>query len=64
VHALTGVDLDVTAGQLTALVGDNGAGQSTLIEIERVVFRSVPSSSTDVCPYAVCEHPVSMERLR
>ena len=32
VQALNGVDLDVPAGQITALVGDNGAGKSTLIK--------------------------------
>jgi ABC-type sugar transport system ATPase subunit len=32
VHALNHVDLDVPAGQITALVGDNGAGKSTLIK--------------------------------
>jgi D-xylose transport system ATP-binding protein len=32
VHALTGVDLDVPAGQVTALAGDNGAGKSVLIK--------------------------------
>jgi ABC-type sugar transport system ATPase subunit len=31
VRALRGVDLDVPAGQVTALVGDNGAGKSVLI---------------------------------
>ena len=30
VHALVGANLDVPAGQVTALVGDNGAGKSTL----------------------------------
>jgi ABC-type sugar transport system ATPase subunit len=32
VHALTGVDLEVPAGQVTALAGDNGAGKSVLVK--------------------------------
>jgi ABC-type sugar transport system ATPase subunit len=32
VKALTSVDLDIPAGQVTALVGDNGAGKSVLIK--------------------------------
>lgn len=32
IEALAGVDLDVPAGQVTALVGDNGAGKSVLIK--------------------------------
>jgi len=32
VHALAGIDLDIPAGHVTALVGDNGAGKSVLIK--------------------------------
>lgn len=33
VHALRGVNIHVTAGEVTCVLGDNGAGKSTLIKI-------------------------------
>ncbi|HEY5111259.1 MAG TPA: ATP-binding cassette domain-containing protein [Acidimicrobiales bacterium] len=44
VQALRHVDLDVPAGQVTALVGDNGAGKSTLIKAIAGIWE--PSSGT------------------
>ncbi|MBU6495710.1 MAG: ATP-binding cassette domain-containing protein [Acidobacteria bacterium] len=44
VQALQRVDLDIPAGQVTALVGDNGAGKSTLIKAIAGIY--APSSGT------------------
>ena len=44
VQALQHVDLDIPAGQVTALIGDNGAGKSTLIKTISGIW--APTSGT------------------
>src|SRR5258708_15230920 len=44
VSALTGIELDVHAGEVVALVGDNGAGKSTLVKVLAGVHQ--PSTGT------------------
>ncbi|MCW2308973.1 ATP-binding cassette domain-containing protein [Rhodobium gokarnense] len=45
VHALKGVDLDISSGEVVALVGHNGAGKSVLVQILSGVF---PPSSGEI----------------
>lgn len=44
VKALAGVSLDLYAGQVTALVGENGAGKSTIVKILTGIYQ--PSEGT------------------
>ncbi|MGI6247478.1 MAG: sugar ABC transporter ATP-binding protein [Pseudochelatococcus sp.] len=39
VKALQGVDLDLYAGQVTALIGENGAGKSTIVKVLTGIYQ-------------------------
>ena len=54
VQVLHGVDLDVHAGQVTALVGDNGAGKSTLVKCVAGIY------TTDAGEYSFDGRPVQI----
>lgn len=42
VYALKGVDLTLKAGEVMALVGENGAGKSTIINILGGIYNQYP----------------------
>jgi ABC-2 type transport system ATP-binding protein len=48
VEALSGVDVEVAAGQLVGLLGPNGAGKSTLVKIACGLVRAT-AGSVEVC---------------
>jgi ABC-type sugar transport system ATPase subunit len=63
VRALNHVDLDVPAGQITALVGDNGAGKSTLIKAIAGIWAPTSGTMTwDGSPVEI-RNPKEADRL-
>ena len=46
VHVLRGVDFDVTAGSIFALLGSNGAGKTTLVRILATLLKSDSGTAT------------------
>ena len=60
-QAVRGVDLDVTAGEIHALVGENGAGKSTLM---RVLAGSYSDYSGDILIDGVSERIEAPRRAR
>ena len=57
VSALTGIDLDIHAGEVVALVGDNGAGKSTLVKVLAGVHQPSEGSTTYMGRPATLDSP-------
>ena len=55
VKALVGTDFEVTRGEIHGLVGQNGAGKTTIIKILAGLFR--PDAGTIDIDGVRCEHP-------
>lgn len=56
VHVLRGVDLDVAAGSIVALLGSNGAGKTTLVRILSTLLKADAGTAT-VHGHDVATHP-------
>jgi D-xylose transport system ATP-binding protein len=63
VAALTGVDLDVAAGEVVALVGDNGAGKSTLVKVLAGVHRADAGTITFDSREVTIDSPAASQAL-
>ncbi len=61
VVALSGVDLEVPAGELFGVLGPNGAGKTTLIKVLNTLL-SPTSGRARVAGVDVCENPAEVRR--
>jgi branched-chain amino acid transport system ATP-binding protein len=66
-RALTGIDLDVAAGEVVSVVGSNGAGKSTLVDtiagLHRAARGTIRMDGTDIArlpPHRVCDHGLAV----
>ena len=61
VQALQGINMQIKAGQLTALVGPDGAGKTTFLRLIAGLYKPTAGSlevlGMDVEPYRVCRRP-------
>jgi ribose transport system ATP-binding protein len=62
VRVLTGIDLDVAAGEVHAIVGENGAGKSTLMKILAGVYRADGGTIELDGAKVSFEHPLQAQR--
>jgi len=61
VHAVCGVDLDLAAGETTALVGESGSGKSTL---GRLLMNLLPPTSGEIAFHGVGTRHMRGDELR
>jgi len=63
VAALTDIDLEVSAGEVLALVGDNGAGKSTLVKVLSGVHTADAGTITFQGEQVTIQNPAAAQRL-